>query len=116
MIALALLLAIDVAVTVDDLPINGPEIQGVTRMGLAEKMLDVFRAHGLPPGYGFVNGSKPDPGVLALWRAAGNPLGRSGTFPAAPGGHRCGNAGLAAEQLRAGGCPLDHAQALPVEN
>lgn len=76
MILLALfLLSTDVAVTVDDLPVAGPKVVGVTRIGIAEKMLRVFRAHRLPPVYGFVNGGRPDPGVLALWRAAGNPLG-----------------------------------------
>jgi peptidoglycan/xylan/chitin deacetylase (PgdA/CDA1 family) len=75
MILLALLLATDVAVTVDDLPVNGPEVPGITRMEIARKLLDAFHAHRLPPVYGFVNGSRPDPGVLALWRSAGNPLG-----------------------------------------
>jgi peptidoglycan-N-acetylglucosamine deacetylase len=72
--------AIEVAVTVDDLPAHGPLVPGVGRADVAERLLDAFRRHRLPPVYGFVNGKKVDdnPGseaILRRWIAAGNPLG-----------------------------------------
>lgn len=78
MIALALLLAMDVAVTVDDLPAHGPETPGVPRVEIAERMLAAFKRHRVPAVYGFVNGKKPENGTLAAWRAAGFPLGNHG--------------------------------------
>jgi len=71
---------IEVAVTVDDLPIHGPAFPGIDRLKIAEDLLTAFRAHHLPPVYGFVNGKKVDdnPATLAIlrrWVEAGNPLG-----------------------------------------
>jgi peptidoglycan/xylan/chitin deacetylase (PgdA/CDA1 family) len=71
---------IEVAVTVDDLPLLGPAMPGVSRTELAVRLLDAFRRHRLPPVYGFVNGKKlgDDPAyedILRRWLAAGNPLG-----------------------------------------
>jgi peptidoglycan/xylan/chitin deacetylase (PgdA/CDA1 family) len=71
---------IEVAVTVDDLPIHGPAFAGIDRLKIADDLLAAFRAHHLPPVYGFVNGKKvdDDPATLAIlrrWVDAGNPLG-----------------------------------------
>ena len=71
---------VEVAVTVDDLPLMGPALPGVTRGEVADRLLDAFRRHRLPPVYGFVNGKKlgGDPAyedILRRWIAAGNPLG-----------------------------------------
>jgi peptidoglycan/xylan/chitin deacetylase (PgdA/CDA1 family) len=78
MIALALLLATEVAVTVDDLPAHGPDTPGIARAEIASRMLAAFQRHRVPAVYGFVNGSKPENGTLAAWRAAGFPLGNHG--------------------------------------
>jgi peptidoglycan/xylan/chitin deacetylase (PgdA/CDA1 family) len=74
---------IEVAVTVDDLPLHGPLLPGQTRVDLARAMLAVLAKHHLPPVVGFVNGVRveafPDTRqVLELWRAAGQPLGNHG--------------------------------------
>ncbi|HEY8089082.1 MAG TPA: polysaccharide deacetylase family protein, partial [Polyangiaceae bacterium] len=50
------------------------------RLAIADRMLAAFRAHHLPPVYGFVNGQKVDRqpesiAVLRHWIDAGNPLG-----------------------------------------
>lgn len=71
---------LEVAVTVDDLPVHGPAFTGIDRLAIADRMLGAFRAHHLPPVYGFVNGKKVDDEpetkeVLRHWLAAGNPLG-----------------------------------------
>jgi peptidoglycan/xylan/chitin deacetylase (PgdA/CDA1 family) len=72
--------ALEVAVTVDDLPVHGPAYRGIDRLAIAERILEVFRAHRLPPVYGFVNGKKVDEdpateAILRRWIATGNPLG-----------------------------------------
>jgi peptidoglycan/xylan/chitin deacetylase (PgdA/CDA1 family) len=69
-----------VAVTVDDLPIHGPDTPGVERATIADKLLSAFRRHHLPPVYGFVNGKRvaehpTSETVLRKWMEAGNPLG-----------------------------------------
>jgi peptidoglycan/xylan/chitin deacetylase (PgdA/CDA1 family) len=71
---------LEVAITIDDLPLHGPSFVGVDRVAIADKMLAAFARHHLPPVYGFVNGKKvgDDPAseaVLRHWLAAGNPLG-----------------------------------------
>ncbi len=71
---------IDVAITVDDLPRHGPDVPGVTRLAIHEKMLAVFAAHKTPPVYGFINAKKleehaEDRAALAAWVRAGHPLG-----------------------------------------
>ncbi|HXJ21049.1 MAG TPA: polysaccharide deacetylase family protein [Polyangia bacterium] len=88
-LALALLLAaraltsaggVQVAVTVDDLPVHGPAPPGVSRSAIIERMLAAFAAHHLPPVYGFVNGKAVDDdpateAALRRWTAAGHALG-----------------------------------------
>jgi len=72
--------AIEVAVTVDDLPRHGPTVPAQTRLAIHQSFLDAFRAHHLPPVYGFVCGGSldahPEDGAaLEAWAAQGNPLG-----------------------------------------
>jgi peptidoglycan-N-acetylglucosamine deacetylase len=71
---------IEVAVTVDDLPVHGPSLPDVSHATIAERLLAAFRRHRMPPVYGFVNGKRvtDDPAteaILRLWAKAGNPLG-----------------------------------------
>jgi peptidoglycan/xylan/chitin deacetylase (PgdA/CDA1 family) len=82
-VILALLLAVEMAVTVDDLPAHGPEYPGIDRLAIARQILQVFRKHRMSPVYGFVNGrrleTRPELGaILDAWHAAGNPLGNHG--------------------------------------
>ena len=72
--------AIEVAITVDDLPRHGPDLPGVTRLSIHERMLAVFTAHAAPPVYGFINAGKleanaEDEQALRAWVRAGHPLG-----------------------------------------
>lgn len=71
---------IEIAVTVDDLPVHGPTPPGVNRLAMTERLLVAFAAHKLPPVYGFVNGKRVDDdpeteSVLRRWVAAGHQLG-----------------------------------------
>src|SRR5688572_23435630 len=71
---------IDVAITVDDLPRHGPDLPGVTRRSIHERMLAVFAAHETPPVYGFINAQKleghaEEEQALRAWVGAGHPLG-----------------------------------------
>ncbi|HVU50173.1 MAG TPA: subclass B3 metallo-beta-lactamase, partial [Polyangia bacterium] len=71
---------VEVAVTVDDLPVHGPLPPGVDRAGLADRIIATLGRHGLRGVYGFVNGKSvaDDPAseaVLWRWLAAGNRLG-----------------------------------------
>jgi peptidoglycan-N-acetylglucosamine deacetylase len=73
-------LPIDVAITVDDLPDHGPEAPGQSRLAIHEAFLAAFRAHHVPPVYGFVVGAAldehpDDRAALEAWLAAGNLLG-----------------------------------------
>ena len=72
--------AVEVAVTVDDLPSLGPALPGIDRAAIAERLLAAFRRHRLPPVYGFVNGKQVDAdpaleSILRRWHDAGNLLG-----------------------------------------
>jgi len=71
---------IDVAITVDDLPDHGEGVPGQSRLAIHEAFVSAFRAHHLPPVYGFVNGAAlerhpEDRAALEAWVAAGNPVG-----------------------------------------
>ncbi len=71
--------AIEVAITVDDLPAHGDLPAGQTRLGLVQSMLKSFKNHSIPEVYGFVNGVKVerDPDlreVLDAWLGAGYPV------------------------------------------
>jgi peptidoglycan/xylan/chitin deacetylase (PgdA/CDA1 family) len=69
-----------VALTFDDLPLNGTQPAGVTQAQMARDTLAILKKYGVPPSYGFINAWKlendPD-GALALqlWVQAGHPLG-----------------------------------------
>ncbi|TWB15440.1 polysaccharide deacetylase [Nitrospirillum amazonense] len=70
-----------VALTMDDLPVHGPLPPGMTRAEVANRVLAAFKGAGVAEVYGFVNAKGlADEGddaaqVLALWRQAGYPLG-----------------------------------------
>ncbi len=85
-IAAALLLSVSaaaepkIAVTFDDLPVHGTLPDGMTRLQIAQQVIDALKAAGIPPTYGFVNASLIDKEpaaapVLNLWRGGGNLLG-----------------------------------------
>ncbi len=68
-----------VAITFDDLPLNGDLPPGVTRVQIARDTLALLKARHLPAAYGFVNAKKlegnPDAAeVLKIW-AAEEPFG-----------------------------------------
>lgn len=71
---------LELAVTIDDLPVHGPLPPGQTRIGIAQQIIRALKAAHVPPTYGFVNAVhvQYDPGtvdVLGTWRASGNLLG-----------------------------------------
>ena len=68
-----------VAITFDDLPLNGDLPPGVTRLMTARETIAVLRARHVPPTYGFVNAKKLEGNAdaadaLKLW-AASEPMG-----------------------------------------
>lgn len=68
------------AITFDDLPSHGERPASITRLEIAQSILDTIQREHLPPVYGFVNAVKvqEDPSteaVLKAWRDAGQPLG-----------------------------------------
>jgi peptidoglycan/xylan/chitin deacetylase (PgdA/CDA1 family) len=69
-----------VALTFDDLPLNGTLPAGTLQSDFARAATDVLRKYRVPPSYGFINARalerNPD-GALALsvWVGAGNPVG-----------------------------------------
>jgi peptidoglycan/xylan/chitin deacetylase (PgdA/CDA1 family) len=69
-----------VALTFDDLPLNGDLPPGVTRTQITEDVLRVLKQHNVPQVFGFVNakrleGSKDGADALKLWVAAGERVG-----------------------------------------
>jgi peptidoglycan-N-acetylglucosamine deacetylase len=72
----------EVAITVDDLPVHGDLPAGMTRAEIAKKMIEAFKAKGVPGVYGFVNakniganGDTEQDSVLKIWAGSGFPLG-----------------------------------------
>ncbi|WP_430386276.1 polysaccharide deacetylase family protein [Blastomonas fulva] len=70
----------EVAVTVDDLPLQGEPIQGSSRLSIARAFLAELKSRRVPEVMGFINAGAPaDLGetdaVLRAWRRAGYPLG-----------------------------------------
>lgn len=64
-----------VAITFDDLPLNGDLPPGVTRVEIAQDTLAVLKARHVPPTYGFINAKKlegnPDGAeALRIWAGA----------------------------------------------
>jgi peptidoglycan-N-acetylglucosamine deacetylase len=72
--------AMEIAITIDDLPANGDLPADMTRMAVVKKMLEVFKKHHITGVYGFINGYKlnevPDGlNILEEWVNAGHYLG-----------------------------------------
>jgi UDP-N-acetylglucosamine:LPS N-acetylglucosamine transferase/peptidoglycan/xylan/chitin deacetylase (PgdA/CDA1 family) len=70
----------DMAITVDDLPTGTGAFPGDSRRETNQKMIDVFKGHGIKDVYGFVNSANLDgwtdaQDILKDWRAAGFALG-----------------------------------------
>jgi peptidoglycan/xylan/chitin deacetylase (PgdA/CDA1 family) len=70
------------AITVDDLPVHGDLPPTMTRAEIAKKMIEAFKAKGVPGVYGFVNakniganGDTEKDSVLKMWADSGFPLG-----------------------------------------
>jgi peptidoglycan/xylan/chitin deacetylase (PgdA/CDA1 family) len=68
-----------VALTFDDLPINGSLTPGSKQSDYARDTVAVLQKYRMPPSYGFINAQKlernPDGALaLTLWTRAGNPL------------------------------------------
>ena len=69
-----------VAITFDDLPLNGELPAGVTRVEITKSVLTVLTARRAPTIYGFVNakkleGNRDSVDALKLWVAAGEQVG-----------------------------------------
>ena len=67
------------AITFDDLPLNGLLPPGVTRVEIAENALAILKERNVPPVYGFINAKKLEGNAdaaeaLKLW-AASEPVG-----------------------------------------
>ncbi len=72
--------AVDVAITVDDIPVGGPLPPDTTEMDIVNQMLAVFKKHHVEGVYGFVIGNKPNDNadlvkVLQTWVDNGQLLG-----------------------------------------
>jgi peptidoglycan/xylan/chitin deacetylase (PgdA/CDA1 family) len=70
-----------VALTFDDLPLNGALAPGTTRAGIVREVLAVLKARRAPPAYGFINARHTEEALsdgveaLRLWVAGGQPVG-----------------------------------------
>jgi len=76
----ALAQADNLAITFDDLPLNGTLPPGVTRTELVRRVLTILKQHHVPQVYGFVNGkrfegSQDGADALKLWVAGGERVG-----------------------------------------
>ncbi|MGA8273453.1 MAG: polysaccharide deacetylase family protein [Candidatus Sulfotelmatobacter sp.] len=72
-------LAQKLAITMDDLPLNGSLPPGVTRAENTKNVLEIFKKRHVPPVYGFINakkleGNEDGAEALKLW-AAKEPIG-----------------------------------------
>jgi peptidoglycan-N-acetylglucosamine deacetylase len=68
-----------VALTFDDLPLNGTQPQGISQSQMARDTLAVLKKYRIPPSFGFINArgleDNPDGALmLQLWVKAGHPL------------------------------------------
>ena len=73
-------LAQNVALTFDDLPLNGDLPPGITRAQITKDVIAILKSHNVPQVYGFVNARKfegiPDGAdALKLWVAGGERVG-----------------------------------------
>ena len=71
---------LEVALTFDDLPLNGALPAGKTKEQIARETVAVLAKHHIPPSFGFVNargleGSPDGARALQVWIGSGNPLG-----------------------------------------
>jgi peptidoglycan/xylan/chitin deacetylase (PgdA/CDA1 family) len=69
-----------VAITFDDLPLNGSLPPGVTQVSIAKDAAAILREHRVPPVFGFLNAGKLDGNAdgaeaLRVWVAAGQRVG-----------------------------------------
>jgi len=69
-----------VAITFDDLPLNGTLAPNTTRTRIVQRVVTILRQHQVPSVYGFVNakrfeGSRDGAEALKLWVAAGEHVG-----------------------------------------
>lgn len=69
-----------VALTFDDLPLNGQLAPGQTYTGVTRDVLAIFKKQGIPPVYGFINsgkleGSRDGAEALRLWVEGGQRVG-----------------------------------------
>jgi peptidoglycan/xylan/chitin deacetylase (PgdA/CDA1 family) len=69
-----------VAITLDDLPLNGILAPGMTRAGIVKDVLVILGKEHIPPVYGFVNAVRLEDSVdgaqaLKLWVAGGQRVG-----------------------------------------
>jgi len=69
-----------VALTFDDLPMNGQVPAGVSVTQVARETVAVMKRHRIPPSYGFINavqleGNPDGAEALKVWVAAGHPVG-----------------------------------------
>lgn len=69
-----------VALTFDDLPVNGTLPAGMTEVDLVKRVLPILKAAKAPPSYGFVNARKLEDNragaeALRLWVAGGQRVG-----------------------------------------
>jgi peptidoglycan/xylan/chitin deacetylase (PgdA/CDA1 family) len=69
-----------VALTFDDLPVNGELPPGVDEAGIVAQVLPIFAEHNAPPIYGFINAKKLEGNLkgaqaLQMWVGAGHRLG-----------------------------------------
>jgi len=70
----------ELAITIDDLPTHGPLPPGISRVAVADQIIEVLRRRGIRDAIGFVNGGQLDEApklgvVLERWIAAGYRLG-----------------------------------------
>jgi len=68
------------AITFDDLPLNGQLAPGTTRVGIAKDVLRILKQHRVAPTYGFINASKLEgnadaAAALQLWVAGNQRVG-----------------------------------------
>ncbi|MDC7682127.1 polysaccharide deacetylase family protein [Asticcacaulis sp. BYS171W] len=73
----------EIAITVDDLPLQGAFTEGPSRLEIAKSYVKTLKAYHVKEAYGFVNGGKLATAsdgreVLDYWRSAGYPLGNHG--------------------------------------
>jgi len=75
-----LCLAAKIALTFDDLPLNGSLPKGVSEADVARDVVAILRARKLPPSYGFVNARNLEDKPLSaeglkIWRNGGQRVG-----------------------------------------